>query len=82
MSADSFQLMGMAERGMLPSAFAHRSRHGTPTLAIFFSAGGILVLSLMSFIEIVRPFPGGCGACRGLRLRCCGAWVSGGEGCA
>lgn len=54
MSADSFQLMGMAERGMLPAAFARRSRHGTPTLAILFSAGGILVLSLMSFLEIVR----------------------------
>lgn len=54
MSADSFQLMGMAERGMLPSAFARRSRHGTPTLAILFSAMGILVLSLMSFLEIVR----------------------------
>lgn len=54
MSADSFQLMGMAERGMLPAVFARRSRHGTPTLAILFSATGILVLSLMSFLEIVR----------------------------
>lgn len=54
MSADSFQLMGMAERGMLPAAFARRSRHGTPTLAVLFSATGILVLSLMSFLEIVE----------------------------
>lgn len=54
MSADSFQLMGMAERGLLPACFARRSRHGTPTLAILFSACGILVLSLMSFLQIVE----------------------------
>ncbi|CAD6246777.1 unnamed protein product [Miscanthus lutarioriparius] len=30
MSSDSYQLLGMAERGMLPDFFAKRSRHGTP----------------------------------------------------
>jgi amino acid transporter len=54
MSSDSFQLMGMAERGMLPAVFAHRSRYGTPTLGILLSAGGILGLVLLSFMEIIE----------------------------
>lgn len=53
MSADSFQLLGMAERGMLPEVFARRSRYGTPLVGILFSASGVLVLSWMSFQEIV-----------------------------
>lgn len=32
MSSDSFQLLGMAERGFLPKALAKRSRHDTPTV--------------------------------------------------
>ncbi|MCI60890.1 amino acid permease-like protein, partial [Trifolium medium] len=32
MSSDSFQLLGMAERGMLPEFFTKRSRHGTPLI--------------------------------------------------
>ncbi|KAJ1436331.1 Amino acid/polyamine transporter I [Sesbania bispinosa] len=38
MSSDSFQLLGMAERGMLPEFFANRSRYGTPLIGILFSA--------------------------------------------
>ncbi|KAL8063834.1 hypothetical protein ABFX02_01G052700 [Erythranthe guttata] len=53
MSADSFQLLGMAERGMLPEVFARRSRYGTPLVGILFSASGVLMLSWMSFQEIV-----------------------------
>eukprot|EP00898_Chlorokybus_atmophyticus_P002314 jgi/Chlat1/3083/Chrsp21S03331 len=53
MSSDSFQLLGMAERGMLPAIFAKRSRHGTPTLAILCSASGIVLLSFLSFEQIV-----------------------------
>ncbi|KAF4377902.1 hypothetical protein F8388_018503 [Cannabis sativa] len=53
MSSDSFQLLGMAERGMLPEFFAHRSRYGTPLVGILFSASGVLLLSWMSFQEIV-----------------------------
>ena len=45
MSTDSFQLQGMAERGFLPAAFARRSRHGTPTLAIAFSSLGIMAMA-------------------------------------
>lgn len=53
MSSDSFQLLGMAERGMLPECFAKRSRYGTPLVGILFSASGVILLSWMSFQEIV-----------------------------
>lgn len=53
MSSDSFQLLGMAERGMLPECFAHRSAYGTPLIGILFSASGVVLLSWMSFQEIV-----------------------------
>ncbi|KAH6832978.1 Amino acid permease family protein [Perilla frutescens var. hirtella] len=53
MSSDSFQLLGMAEHGMIPECFAKRSRHGTPLVGILFSASGIVLLSSLSFQEIV-----------------------------
>ncbi|KAL8170539.1 hypothetical protein V2J09_022343 [Rumex salicifolius] len=53
MSSDSFQLLGMAERGMLPECFGKRSRHGTPLLGILFSASGVILLSWLRFDEIV-----------------------------
>ncbi|XP_019166208.1 PREDICTED: probable polyamine transporter At1g31830 [Ipomoea nil] len=53
MSSDSFQLLGMAERGMLPEFFAKRSHHGTPLIGILFSAMGVVLLSWLSFQEIV-----------------------------
>ncbi|XP_044466276.1 probable polyamine transporter At1g31830 isoform X2 [Mangifera indica] len=53
MSSDSFQLLGMAERGMLPECFAKRSRYGTPLIGILFSASGVILLSWLSFQEIV-----------------------------
>nr|XP_043628161.1 probable polyamine transporter At1g31830 isoform X2 [Erigeron canadensis] len=53
MSSDSFQLLGMAERGMLPEFFAKRSRYGTPSVGILFSSFGVILLSQLSFQEIV-----------------------------
>lgn len=53
MSSDSFQLLGMAERGLLPEFFAKRSRYGTPLFGILFSASGVVLLSWLSFQEIV-----------------------------
>ncbi|XP_056169882.1 probable polyamine transporter At1g31830 isoform X2 [Syzygium oleosum] len=53
MSSDSFQLLGMAERGMLPELFAKRSCYGTPLTGILFSASGVVMLSWLSFQEIV-----------------------------
>uniref|UniRef100_A0A0D9Y0V3 Polyamine transporter PUT1 n=1 Tax=Leersia perrieri TaxID=77586 RepID=A0A0D9Y0V3_9ORYZ len=54
MSSDSFQLLGMAEMGMIPAIFAARSPHGTPTASILASATGVVILSFMSFQEIVE----------------------------
>ncbi|KAG5069526.1 hypothetical protein AAZX31_01G137400 [Glycine max] len=53
MSSDAFQLLGMAERGMLPEFFGKRSRYGTPLIGILFSASGVILLSWLSFQEIV-----------------------------
>ncbi|KAL4347624.1 hypothetical protein GQ457_17G002180 [Hibiscus cannabinus] len=53
MSSDSFQLEGMATRGMLPELFAKRSRYGTPLVGTLLSASGVILLSWMSFQEIV-----------------------------
>ncbi|KAJ0967996.1 hypothetical protein J5N97_024913 [Dioscorea zingiberensis] len=53
MSSDSYQLLGMAERGMLPTFFSRRSRYGTPLVGILFSASGVFLLSWMSFQEII-----------------------------
>ncbi|XP_074273686.1 putative polyamine transporter At1g31830 [Silene latifolia] len=53
MSSDSFQLLGMGDRGMLPQIFSKRSRHGTPILGILFSASGVLALSWLEFDDIV-----------------------------
>ena len=52
MSSDSFQLLGMAERGFLPSILAQRSKHDTPTLGIILSSLGILTLSLFDFTQV------------------------------
>ncbi|KAJ1412457.1 Amino acid/polyamine transporter I [Sesbania bispinosa] len=53
MSSDSFQLLGMAERGMLPEFFGKRSHYGTPLIGILFSASGVILLSWLNFQEIV-----------------------------
>ncbi|KAG9452845.1 hypothetical protein H6P81_005749 [Aristolochia fimbriata] len=53
MSSDSFQLLGMAERGMLPECFGRRSKYGTPLVGILFSASGVVLLSWLSFQEII-----------------------------
>lgn len=63
MSSDSFQLLGMAERGFLPACLARRSRHGTPTLAIILSSVGIITLIPFSFLEV------------GSLLRCCSPFL-------
>ena len=54
LSSDSFQIMGMAERGMIPACFGRRSRNGTPTYALLMSAVGICVLSAYDFHEIIE----------------------------
>ncbi|KAJ7519547.1 hypothetical protein O6H91_20G043700 [Diphasiastrum complanatum] len=54
MSSDAFQLLGMGERGMLPLLFAQRSKYGTPIWGIVFSSTGVIMLSWMSFQEIIE----------------------------
>ncbi|XAR69198.1 hypothetical protein NMG60_11000699 [Bertholletia excelsa] len=53
MSSDSFQLLGMADRGLLPEFFTKRSPYGTPLIGILFSASGVVLLSWLSFQEII-----------------------------
>jgi amino acid transporter len=48
LSTEAYQLMGMAERGYVPSIFAHRSRHGTPTYAIILGTSIIIILVTLS----------------------------------
>ena len=57
MSGDSYTLYGMANKGMLPSLFSVRSRHGTPTNAIIFATIVVIVFSaahLDSLIEMLN----------------------------
>jgi len=53
MSSDSWQVAGMADRGILPAVLSHRSKHGTPTYGILLSATGVLCLGWMSFGQVV-----------------------------
>ncbi|CAN0458135.1 unnamed protein product, partial [Discosporangium mesarthrocarpum] len=54
MSSDSFQVMGMAEWGMLPAVFARRGPHGTSALAVAISSTGVLFLGLLEFTAIIE----------------------------
>ena len=57
LSADSFQIMGMTERGFLPAFFTRRSRHGTPTYGITLGTAVIIVMGtsdLDSLIEMLN----------------------------
>ncbi|KAG9154058.1 hypothetical protein Leryth_000560 [Lithospermum erythrorhizon] len=56
---DSFQLLGMAEMGMLPDFFATRTPYGTPLIGIIFSASGVQKISstvwdVMEFAAFVK----------------------------
>ncbi|PSC67221.1 putative polyamine transporter isoform A [Micractinium conductrix] len=53
MCSDSYQLLGMSERGFLPSIFHHRSKYGTPTFGILASSLGVMGLATFNFQTIV-----------------------------
>ena len=55
MCSDSFQLLGMAQRGFLPAVLARRSQHGTPTLAIILSSVGVMALVRCDARYLCRP---------------------------
>ena len=55
LSSDSYQLMGMAERGHLPPVFATRSKKfGTPTVGILMCTIVIILLSIADFSQLVE----------------------------
>mmetsp|Transcript_2518 Transcript_2518/g.4609 ORF Transcript_2518/g.4609 Transcript_2518/m.4609 type:complete len:239 (+) Transcript_2518:1201-1917(+) len=53
-SADTMQVMGMADRAQIPSIFSHRSPHETPTYAILLSMVVIMCLLPLDFGLIVE----------------------------
>lgn len=54
MSSDAYQLMGMAERGLLPARLAKKSAStNTPTTAIVLSGLGVIVLQFLTFESII-----------------------------
>eukprot|EP00547_Thalassionema_nitzschioides_P004266 CAMPEP_0194220450 /NCGR_PEP_ID=MMETSP0156-20130528/28394_1 /TAXON_ID=33649 /ORGANISM="Thalassionema nitzschioides, Strain L26-B" /LENGTH=583 /DNA_ID=CAMNT_0038950491 /DNA_START=436 /DNA_END=2187 /DNA_ORIENTATION=- len=54
MSADAFQLMGMAERGYLPKIFQKRSKFGTPTMGIIVGTLVILAFGCADFGQLLE----------------------------
>jgi len=54
MSSDSFQLLGMAQRGMIPDIFARRSRFSTPTYGIIVGTIVVLIMNTADFSAIVE----------------------------
>jgi amino acid transporter len=49
LSADAYQLMGMADRGFLPKIFSTRSRYGTPTYGLLL---GVFVIIAMGNFDL------------------------------
>lgn len=54
LSADAFQLMGMAERGFVPKIFATRSRHSTPTYGIILGVIVIIAMGTFDLEELIE----------------------------
>ncbi|KAK1735799.1 amino acid/polyamine permease family protein [Skeletonema marinoi] len=54
LSADAFQLMGMAERGYLPKIFQKRSRYGTPTTGIIVGTMVIIMFGCADFGQLLE----------------------------
>jgi amino acid transporter len=54
LSADAFQLMGMAERGYLPKLFATRSRFGTPTYGIMLGVAVIVAMGSFNLDKLIE----------------------------
>ena len=54
MSGDAYQLMGMADRGLIPKWFAKRSRFDTPVNGIFVGTLVIVLMSVADFDQLVE----------------------------
>jgi len=51
LSSDTYLLLGLAERGMLPKVLANKSKYGTPTLALLLSCSGVTFMLITSNFE-------------------------------
>jgi amino acid transporter len=54
MSGDAYQLMGMADRGLIPKWFTKRSRYGTPVNGIVTGTIVIILMSVADFDQLVE----------------------------
>lgn len=54
MSGDAYQLMGMADRGLIPKWFTKRSRFGTPVNGIVTGTIVIILMSVADFDQLVE----------------------------
>jgi amino acid transporter len=54
MSGDAYQLMGMADRGLIPKWFKKRSRFGTPVNGIIIGTLVIVLMSVADFDQLVE----------------------------
>lgn len=54
MSGDAYQLMGMADRGLIPKWFKKRSRFGTPVNGIIIGTLVIFLMSVADFDQLVE----------------------------
>ncbi|GMI11918.1 hypothetical protein TrVE_jg12535 [Triparma verrucosa] len=54
MASDSYQLSGMADRGLLPKLFAAKSRYDTPTYSILLGSAFCMVLATFDFSELIE----------------------------
>jgi amino acid transporter len=54
LSTESFQLMGMAERGYVPAIFASRSSHGTPTYGILLGTAVVVALCTFDLATLIE----------------------------
>ena len=54
LSADAFQLMGMADRGHIPKLFSHRSKHNTPTFGIILGTAVIVCMGVSNLDQLIE----------------------------
>ncbi|GMH70012.1 hypothetical protein TrLO_g14458 [Triparma laevis f. longispina] len=54
MASDSYQLSGMADRGLLPKIFAVKSRYDTPTYSILLGSVFCMILATFDFSELIE----------------------------
>jgi amino acid transporter len=54
LSADAFQLMGMADRGYLPKIFRQRSKHGTPTYGLILGTAVIVAMGVSDLDRLIE----------------------------